>query len=105
MARVLVRVLGPGWAVRSVLEDHETAILELERLVCEVECLVNHLDLLEKLLAELQDIAFENRDRSLTVAELGMKLETRAAGVFGGHVGDKGAGNAAGGGGLGQQFH
>ena len=25
-------------AVRSVLEDHETAILELERQVCEVEC-------------------------------------------------------------------
>ena len=56
--------------MRSVLEDHETAILELERQVCEVVFLVNHL-------AQLQDIAFKNRDRSLTVAELGMKLETR----------------------------
>ena len=57
---------GARVAVRSVLEDHETAILELERQVCEVE-----------LLAELQDIAFKNKDRSLTIAELGMKLETR----------------------------
>ena len=68
---------GARVAVRSVLEDHETAILELERQVCEVRCLVNHLDLLEKLVAELRDIAFKNRDRSLTVAELGMKLETK----------------------------
>ena len=35
---------------------------------------MNHVDLLEKLVAELQDIAFKNR--SLTIAELGMKLET-----------------------------
>ena len=82
-----------------MLENHETAILELERQVCEVECLVNHLDLLEKLVAQFQDIAHQTKDRSLTIAELRMKLETRV------HVGDKGAGYAAGGGGLGQQFH
>ena len=68
---------GARVAVRSVLEDHETAILELERQVCEVECLVNHVKTLEQLPAQLQDIAFKNRDRSLTVAELGMKMETR----------------------------
>ena len=68
---------GARVAVRSVLEDHETAILELERQVCEVECLVNHVDILEKLVAELQDIAFKNKDRSLTIAELGMNLETK----------------------------
>ena len=71
---------GARVAVRSVLEDHETAILELERQVCEVECLVNHLDLLEKLVAQLQDIAYQTKDRSLTIAELGMKLETRVEG-------------------------
>ena len=42
---------GARVAVRSVLEDHETAILELERQVCEVECLVRAVDLLEKLVA------------------------------------------------------
>ena len=68
---------GARVAVRSVLEDHETAILELERQVCEVECLANHVKNLQHLLADLHDIAFKNRDRSLTVAELGMKLETR----------------------------
>ena len=64
-------------AVRSVLGDHEMAILELERQVCEVECLVHQVDLLGKLVSELQDIAFKTRDRSLTIAELGLKLETR----------------------------
>ena len=61
-------------AVRSVLEDHETAILELE---CEVECLVHQVDLLGKLVSDLQDIAYKTKDRSLTIAELGLKLETR----------------------------
>ena len=32
---------------------------------------------LEKLVSDLQDIAVKNRDRSLTIAELGMNLETR----------------------------
>ena len=58
-------------AVRSVLEDHETAILELE---CEVECLVHQVDLLGKLVSGLQDIAYKTKDRSLTIAELGLKL-------------------------------
>ena len=95
---------GARVAVRSVLKDHETAILELER---QVECLVNHLDLLEKLVVQLQDIAYQTKDRSLTIAELGMKLETRVdrqvsvVDMFG----DQGAGYAAGGGGLGQEFH
>ena len=77
MARVLGKGAGARVAVRSVQEDHETAILELERQFCEVECLVNHLDLLEKLVAQLQDFAYQTKDRSLTIAELGMKLETR----------------------------
>ena len=68
---------GARVAVRSVLEDHETAILELETQVSEVDCLVNHVKNLEQLLAHLQDIAFKSRDRSLTIAELGMNLETR----------------------------
>ena len=38
---------------------------------------MNQVDLLDKLVPELQDIAFKNRDRSLTIAELGLKLETR----------------------------
>ena len=33
--------VGARVAVRSVLVDHETAILELERQVCEMECLVS----------------------------------------------------------------
>ena len=65
---------GARVAVRSLLEDHEMAILELER---EVECLVKYVDLLEKLAAQLQDIACQTKDRSLTIAELGMKFETR----------------------------
>ena len=68
---------GARVAVRSVLEAHETAILELERQVSEVECLVNHVKILEKLLAHVQDIAFQTRDRSLTIDELGMNLETK----------------------------
>ena len=82
---------GARVAVRSVLEDHETAILELERQVCEVECLVNHVKTLEQLVMQLQHTTSETRDVSRTVAELGTKLE--------------GAGNAEGGGGLEQQFH
>ena len=61
-------------AVRSVLEDHETAILELER---QVEGLVNDVDLFGRLQSDLQDIVFKNRDQSHTIAELGMTLETR----------------------------
>ena len=57
-------------------EFHEQAILELERPGSEVECLVNHVKTLEQLLAQLQDIAFQTRDRSLTIAELCMNLET-----------------------------
>ena len=68
---------GARVAVRSVLEDHETAILELERQVCEVECLVNHVKTLNLLVMQLQDTTFQTRDMSRTVAELGMKLETR----------------------------
>ena len=55
-----------AWAkvgVSSVLEDHETAVLELERQVSEVECLVNHVKNLEQLLAQLQDIAYKNSAR------------------------------------------
>ena len=55
----------------------QLAILELERQVCEVECVVNHVDLLEKLVAQLQDIAYQTKHWSLTIAELGMNLETR----------------------------
>ena len=65
---------GARVAVRSVLEDHETAILESER---QVEGLVNDAGLFGKLVPDLQDIAFKNRDRSLTIAELGMTLQTR----------------------------
>ena len=68
---------GARVAVRSVLEDHETAILELER---EVEGLVYDFDLWTKLVSNLQDIAFKTRDRSHTIAELGLKLETRVDG-------------------------
>ena len=68
---------GARVAVRSVLEDHETAILELERQVCEVEFLVNHVKTLNLLVMQLQDTTFQTRDMSRTVAELGMKLETR----------------------------
>ena len=66
IAGVVSRV---GSLERSV-EFHEQAILELERQVSEVECLVNHVKTLEQLLAQLQDIAFKTRDRSLTIAEL-----------------------------------
>ena len=68
---------GARVAMRSVLEDHETAVLELERQVCEVECLVKHMKPLEQLVMQLQDTTFQTRDMSRTVAELGMKLETR----------------------------
>ena len=92
---------GARVAVRSVLEDHETAILELERQVCVVEGLVNDVDLFGKLVSDLQDIAFKNRDSvshdCRTWHDSGD--EGGAAGVCGGHVGDQGAGNAAGGGG------
>ena len=57
-------------SVRSVLEDHETAILEVERLVY-------HVNLVEKLVEQLQHTTSQTRDVSWTVAELGMKLETR----------------------------
>ena len=52
---------GTGSGEGAGARDHETAILELERQVCEVECLVNHLDLLEKLVAQLQDIASQTK--------------------------------------------
>ena len=65
---------GARVAVRSVLEDHETAILELER---QVEGLANDVDLFGRLQSDLQDIVFKNRDQSHTIAELGMTLETR----------------------------
>ena len=68
---------GARVAVRSVLEDHETAILELER---EVEGLANDVDLFGKLVSDLQDIAFKNRDQHRVIAELGSKLETRVDG-------------------------
>ena len=65
---------GARVAVRFVLEDHETAILELER---QVEGLANDVDLFGRLQSDLQDIVFKNRDQSHTIAELGMTLETR----------------------------
>ena len=68
---------GARVAVRSVLEDHETAILELER---ELEGLVYDFDLWTKLVSNLQDTAFKTRDTSHTIAELGSKLETRVDG-------------------------
>ena len=71
---------GARVAVRSVLEDHETAILELERQVCVVEGLVNDVDLFGKLVSDLQDIVFKTRDQSRVIAELGSKLETRVDG-------------------------
>ena len=74
MARVLERGAGARVAVRSVLEDHETAILELER---QVEGLANDVDLFGRLQSDLQDIVFKNGDQSRTIAELGFKLETR----------------------------
>ena len=61
----------------SVLEDHETAVLELGGKVCEVECLVNHVKTLEQLVMQLQHTTSQTRIMSRTVAELGMKLETR----------------------------
>ena len=72
--------------------------VQLERQVCEV---MNQMDLLDTLVPELQDIAFKNRDRSFTIARLSMTSgdEGGAAGVCGGHVGDQGARNEAGGGG------
>ena len=71
---------GARVAVRSVLEDHETAILELERQVCVVEGLANDVDLFGRLQSDLQDIVFKNRDQSRTIAELCSKLETRVDG-------------------------
>ena len=71
---------GARVAVRSVLEDHETAILELERQVSVVEGLENDVDLFGKLVSDLQDIAFKNRDQHRVIAELGSKLETRVDG-------------------------
>ena len=71
---------GARVAVRSVLEDHETAILELERQVCVVEGLENDVDLFGKLVSDLQDIVFKTRDQSCVIAELGSKLETRVDG-------------------------
>ena len=56
---------GARVAVRSVLEDHETAILELER---QVEGLANDVDLFGRLQSDLQDIVFKNRDQSHTIA-------------------------------------
>ena len=38
---------------------------------------MNHVKNLEQLLAQLQDIAYNTKDRSLTIAELGTNLETR----------------------------
>ena len=52
---------GARVAVRSVLEDHETAILELERQVCVVEGLENDVDLFGKLVSDLQDIVFKTK--------------------------------------------
>ena len=72
-----VKGAGARVAVRSVLEDHETAILELER---EVEGLANDVDLFGKLVSDLQDIASKNRDQHRVIAELGSKLETRVDG-------------------------
>ena len=68
---------GARVAVRSVLGDHETAILELERVV---EGLVHDVDLFIKLVSDLQDIAFKNRDKNYMIAVLGSKLETRVDG-------------------------
>ena len=47
------------------------------RQVSVVDSLVSHVKNLEQLLAQLQHLACESKDKSLTVAELGMKLETR----------------------------
>ena len=58
---------GARVAVRSVLEDHETAILELERLA-------NDVDLFGRLQSDLHDIVFKKRDKSRAIAELGFKL-------------------------------
>ena len=69
--------VGARVAVRSVLEDHETAILELER---QVEGLANDVDLFGRLQSDLQDIVFKNRVKSRAIAELGFKLETRVDG-------------------------
>ena len=79
IAGVVSRV---GSLERSV-EFHEQAILELERQVSEVERLVYHVDLLEKLVVQLQDTTSQTRDRSLTIAELGMKLETKVLDLSG----------------------
>ena len=73
IAGVVSRV---GSLERSV-EFHEQATLELERQVSEVERVVYHVDLLEKLVVQLQHIAYDSKDKSLTIAELGMKLETK----------------------------
>ena len=58
---------------RSV-EFHEQAILELERQVSVVDSLVTVVKNMEQLLAQLQHLAYETKDMSLTIAELGMKL-------------------------------
>ena len=61
---------------RSV-EFHQQAILELERQVSAVDSLVIKVKDMEQLLAQLQHVAHETKEKSLTIAELGMKLETR----------------------------
>ena len=63
-----------GSLERSV-EFHDQAILELKRQVSVVDSLVTKVKGMEQLLAQLQHPAYESK--SLTVAELGMKLATR----------------------------
>ena len=65
-----------GSLERSV-EFHEQAILELERQVSVVDSSVTMVKDMEQLLAQLQHLSYETKDKSLTIAGLGMKLETR----------------------------
>ena len=70
-----------GSLERSV-EFHEQAILALDRHVSVVDSLVTHVKNLEQLLAHLQHLAYEFKDKSLTVAELGTKLGAGPPGLL-----------------------
>ena len=84
MAWALGKVLGPGVAVRSVLEDHETAILELETrgrdtepfvaVVAQLETRVENMEQLEVQFVQLWGLA---KLTEQVVAELPKKFESR----------------------------
>ena len=76
MARVLVRGAGARVAVRSVLEDHETAVLELERVVSIIE------DRISELEHKVSGVCCDSEKRQLVVAELEGKFVLFSAEVI-----------------------